>query len=247
MGCEAHHAGHWPQRAKRERFPRERLPCVRREGQCKQSWNLEFDKRSHFWLGLAESSFGEHTLRRACACCTFFPQLNRCFTTRPPTRPPALTLASQSTVCCTLLKCNAPRCSGLTLRVFYVPPASGGTGCQQLAQPLPAMGPISPLVRARSFGCTASSGTHDATVLNPFAAAVSIYATDGADCGRSPATSSLFKSYGPTWDRAGTRATTLSFTGAPCQATPCCTLVDWSRPSPKLRTPPEKRRRKAPP
>lgn len=165
----------------------------------------------------------------------------------PPALPPTLTLASQSTVCCTLLKCNTPPCSGLTLRVFYVPPASGGTGCQQLAQPLPAMGPLSPLVRARSFGCTASSGTHDATVLNPFGAAVSIYATDGADCGRSPATSSLFKSYGPTWDRAGTRATTLSFTGAPCQETPCCTLVDWSRPSPKLRTPPEKRRRKAPP
>ena len=139
-----------------------------------------------------------------------------------------------STVCCTFIKCGTGTCSGLTLRVYYVPPAAGGGGnsssaCVLNAAPLPALvgsanavdggRPVSLVYR----GCTVGSGTKDATIANPAGSLLNIFSTDGEDCGRSPS-STAFKFY-TDFSAVNTRDASVVLAGAPCQTSPCCTVV----------------------
>ena len=78
-------------------------------------------------------------------------------------------------------------------------------------------------------GCTVSTGTHSFSIDNPTGSAIRYYSTDGTNCaslyngGNAGGIGVFYPAFS---NNTFTQATLISVNNAPCNANPCCVVIN---------------------
>lgn len=126
--------------------------------------------------------------------------------------------------CCVQLVCLSTRydCNDVTVSLAFVAPPSTPTACGGVSVAMAAL----PDTEFRTLSCAKPRGSLQTfTLQNPTGQRVSLMLTDGAgaqECGFTWGSGSTFNSYKSV---QLSTATSFSFTGVPCERSPCCASV----------------------
>jgi len=92
-------------------------------------------------------------------------------------------------------------------------------GCQATNQDL-----LLPFLRGYSISCQVATGTHSFTIRNPESNSIAYWSADGSSC--AALVNGESASYYSTYSNAdGTDSSSITVTGAPCGASPCCLIL----------------------
>jgi hypothetical protein len=82
---------------------------------------------------------------------------------------------------------------------------------------------VLPLFSRQLFACPVSTGTHSFTIRNPDSSIIAYWSADGPNC--AALLNGQSATYYQTYSNEGTASSLVTVNGAPCNADPCCLVV----------------------